>query len=122
MSDLLVPDEQTHAAGFGDRLATVVDAELLDVPEVKLHGFGRNAECVGDLLVAQALVQQLQDLLLAIGEPETRLEPVLPGGKRILSPLINSQSYLPERGRPRNFYTTGVDFRRGASSGARKIG
>ena len=43
-------------------------------------------------------------------------------GKRILNPLMNSQSYLPERGHPRNFYTNGVDFRRGASSGARKIG
>ncbi len=59
--------EQTQLGGPGGRLPAVCDVELLiDALEVGIDGLGRDEELGGDLLVLQALRQELEDFVLAI--------------------------------------------------------
>jgi hypothetical protein len=71
------------AAEVGDGLAAPFDLELLeDVMDVVLHGRDLDAEAAGNLLVRQALVQQLQHLQLASGEAADRRRGTMAGGQR----------------------------------------
>ena len=59
--------KNTHVPGFGNRLLAGVDVDLtVDVDCVSFDGLGRNEKLFGNLLVAQALCQEGQDLNLTV--------------------------------------------------------
>ena len=59
--------KDTHIPGFGNRLLAGVDVDLtVDVDCVSFDGLGGNEKLFGNLLVAQPLCQEGQDLKLAV--------------------------------------------------------
>jgi len=61
--------QNTQLFGSGNRLAAVADIELLeDIFQMCLYGFGRDEQFFRDFLVLQPLLQQLQNIELAVGQ------------------------------------------------------
>jgi len=59
--------KDTHVPGFGNRLLAGVDVDLtVDVDCVSFDGLGGNEKLFGNLLVAQPLCQEVQDLNLTV--------------------------------------------------------
>ena len=63
------PREDTHGTSFLNRLTAFFNVELpVDVAQVCIDGCGRNEDFLCDLLRAQPLSQQFQDIEFAIGQ------------------------------------------------------
>ncbi len=59
--------KNTHGPGFGNRLLAGVDVDLtVDVDCVSFDGLWGNEKLFGNLLVAQPLLQEVQDLELTV--------------------------------------------------------